>query len=852
MNKNENTVNEQEISTPETWNDYTELLLERWNNFLNPHILTMSDEEVLKPKLILQNSYKQLINHCQNDNHKNRKTIYGVVTDSVSDVVEVITEKNYKRWFDVSKVSFDTLYKDYQNLLTVAKKFEQTEVNLLSKQTTASELISRSNATPNSTESFKLREGYQVKIPLFEKYFAERQFSDADKKYFFDKIRRDSEGNFYFITYDDMKPVINNIYLAQETGFRTGREILISPVEARKNVRDFWFHFLAYFNKNVSTWKSKTLEVRNSYMLTNTSENFETVCMQAGVPRLFLEMIDIYDNYAVKYVKGFGGKITTIHYRTHSDIVYKNGIDAKTVQSVIQKQAISKVLLQSVDSSEETRVKNIKRFSNNPQEIAIKHLHLPSYSNPTEEPKLPPTWSRFLEEGTALDGTKLKRFDNPKMDKMKIACYVVNTLSADYSGRQALTMFGIGGDGKGSFIAVIRKILGEEHSVTVSPDEFDSNNQFGLYGILNKKAICIEECGAPSKLFKSQKFLSVTGHDTIVLEAKYQLSMNYSTAGTTTILATNTAFGLHGMQELTRCMPILWHRNYEEDSRSKFKSIDKKEMVNKLYEEKDDFIQWCVDYRIWLNEKYDRALLVGGSSKQIGTTLKLMSDEDLENRAYLDFTDNELFSRALDTMILRGKPAMWNTVEDEGRESLDSKPSLVEMLFEVDEEGDGLTSYEIRDALEDALNFGNKDKVSLINRIFSREIRRQSINNIESKYFEDEVVKSISWREFMQAIQQTLKVSRKGKRRNVGDGKTKVFKVYPIRLKNKMRQEVLKETVAKVSNIKIEKEVKKEDENYVFNKEDFEEVQNEPERFRDRDYNSNDELPEIWKNENWL
>ena len=33
--------------------------------------------------------------------------------------------------------------------------------------------------------------------------------------------------------------------------------------------------------------------------------------MQTGVPRLFW-MIDVYDNYAVKLVKGFGDKITTI------------------------------------------------------------------------------------------------------------------------------------------------------------------------------------------------------------------------------------------------------------------------------------------------------------------------------------------------------------------------------------------------------------------------------------------------------------------------------------------------------------------------------------------------------------
>src|SRR5690554_1618042 len=759
------TKNTKEIKKELNYFDCRSALIKKWNNYLLDDIIALSDDNNFKPKISLQTNKESIIEHfVQNKKHK-EKTIFSIKIDSE---IKILTAKNYGRYFNVSKISFETLYKEYTHLHKVALKLKEKERET---NTTISNTL-----LIEATGAYNVKE-YSKDFPLF-KYNTKLTYSEADRKWLFNNLKRDNESNYYFVFKDGTRYDIEQIFLEKESYNKSGREILLESKDPRDEY-NFWEKFIAYTNQYTKIWNKTIIDIKKTYSESNLS--FEELCMQNGVPRVYLESIELIDRY-VQYQRKVieDDKEITKTFTNYIDtyVQYKS-TNKNDIQIVQMRNALSRTILQSVNLLKETKIDFIKRFSNDPNEIAIKYLHLPKYSNPKDEPKLPPHWHRFLEPGEDKNGNILPRFYNPIMSKFKIACYVYNSLYANYAERQALVLGGEGKEGKSLFMTAIQQILGEEHCTNLKTDEFES--QFGLNSIINKKVLAIQECRSPGKLFRTERFLSVLGHDIITLEPKFKSHLTYSTAGTTMILATNTNFGVHSTFSASRCIPLAMLRNYDDShENSNNKLISKDVMLKNLYSEKDEFIQWCVDYRAWLYFKYDKALLSGGEGNQIGCNLRMMSDIDLVNRNYNIYSTSELYNRALDTMILHRERFVTSTIEDSVVEDIDYTLDLLNELFVIDESlENGLSSKEIIELIESKMSTGDINTKKLILKVFKNTIKSQLIDGTQHFIFNDSFdTRSKIWKDFVACLRDKFRAQQFSKK--IG-GKT--VRLYNIKEK---------------------------------------------------------------------
>jgi hypothetical protein len=146
-------------------------------------------------------------------------------------------------------------------------------------------------------------------------------------------------------------------------------------------------------------------------------------------------------------------------------------------------------------------------------------------------PRLPPSpdswedlpyWSQFLS-----------RLNKPD----QFLCFLAAITDAKNFGRQALYLFGKGGDGKSSVIKAISEYFGSSF-VGVLPADISASNRFVMSGLYNKKLLINADCKNP-QIIKSGIIHKITGNDSIAVEAKFQTPFLMTNPGYKLIFASN-------------------------------------------------------------------------------------------------------------------------------------------------------------------------------------------------------------------------------------------------------------------------------------------------------------------------
>lgn len=410
-----------------------------------------------------------------------------------------------------------------------------------------------------------------TELRLFTSAKFNNKYSKADDYFVFDRLYKDDSGNIYFKLQD--KYHLLKFKINDERCLTTG---------TFGEDSDFWAAFFAEFSDDINKWNKKIMEtVRNTDFVTN---NFETSLMKNGVPRIYIETLSVkmmYKEYFVEEAK------RTIKEFVQCILLPNTGNQRSSWNYGDKVQAFSRSLMQAVDIS---KVKRIVQFSNDAAEPALLHIQLPKPVEHDDYPVLPPTWGRFLDDN---------RFWNPIVDRLKIAKFVMNTLDAHYSGRQSLVLSGEGHDGKGIFLDVMNSIMTNDLCVALNVNAFAPEDRFQLFSILNKKLIMLTDCRSVSKLFATDKFKQVTGHDLLTLEQKHAKAVNYKAKNVTIAIATNAPYYINMAHGRTRVLPIVFRKNY-----TKKTFIDKNEMTCRLTAERQEFLQWCSDYVHYMKKRH--------------------------------------------------------------------------------------------------------------------------------------------------------------------------------------------------------------------------------------------------------
>lgn len=549
-----------------------------------------------------------------------------------------VNQQNFARFFDTNNYSYSDFLSDLRKSASLVVAEYVKEANSKTEASMALESANDSDVQYR-TKTFN----------LFSTGQFSNQYTQADKDFIFDKVFRDCTGNFYFNLEGKLWPL----------EFKSNTERTVQG-NGMNNETNFWPAFFRTYSKQIDTWNQEIVKALITYDPSNIGKSIEEYLMDQGIPRIYMECIILVKTERGEVTYGDNGKASISWYPEKIDVQLDTGSSNHSWKYSNQVDVFSKTLFQAIDAD---RVKLIPTFSNDPNEIAVRTLPALLPQKCDKVPKLPEWWDKFLGGD---------RFYDPIMDKMKIACAVHNTYKANYSGRQVLVIGGDGDDGKGTFIKVLEDVVGDKFSVTCSPKDFDGENRFALSKIFNKKFVVLPDCKYVSKLFAYDDFKKLTGYDSLDLDRKYSSSIKYIPKGVTCMIATNNPFYLTGEHGKSRAVPVVFRKNYKWNT-----FVEKDVMISNLLSEKQEFIQWCEDYRMFLNSKCNGALLKGDK-------LRICSDEDLEafskenwNCEDADQKEYEYFKRACRKQIVKGTVfCSWN-------QRLEEDEALMEDMYDV-------------------------------------------------------------------------------------------------------------------------------------------------------------------------
>lgn len=542
-----------------------------------------------------------------------------------------ISSVNYKRFFDEANYPFTQFTAD---LLAAHKAVLKSILDENKNKTLASLQITAAVTSDSDTTSYTSRT-----VSLFGSPKFANKYTEADREWIFDKIYKDSCDNLYMN--------ISGKLFKLEVKPGTERELLGNSLSENAN---FWPAWFQENRDNLDRWNEIIDNELLAYDWSDAnSKSLEETLMDQGVPRIYLECLTIEVIERIEeYDTEKGRKRAKYLEKVH--VMLDTGSKNTSWTYPNQVKVFSKNLISSVDVS---RVKKIPTFSNDPEEVAVKHLPKKTAVAHKTAPQLPHWWNKFLGG---------ERFMDPIMDKMKLAFFVNCTLDAKYRGRQTLVIGGEGLDGKGVLLEVLQNIIGNEYSVTCTPSDFKEEDRFGLAKIFNKKFVALTDCKSVSALMKLDKFKALTGSDMLSIDRKNLTSLNFNPRGLTVAIATNSSFYINGEFGRTRVMPMIMKKNFKS---SEF--LEKGEMVVNLLSEKEEFLQWCEDYVMYINDKCKGKLINGDrlmmvSDKDLKDYLKDCEDDD-KDKADLEF---EYFKRMCLNQTLFGNTfCNWNNRTDE-------------------------------------------------------------------------------------------------------------------------------------------------------------------------------------------
>ena len=207
----------------------------------------------------------------------------------------------------------------------------------------------------------------------------------------------------------------------------------------------------------------------------------------------------------------------------------------------------------------------------------------PSGDHFDEAPKLEDyskVWSDFLKG----------RFNNPKMDLLRLTHFIYGLISCECHSRQALALFDGGNTGKTTFKSALAKILPGALTTGIALKEL--NGEFTPPQINGCRGLAIDEGQAIQSFFDGDFFKEVTGAtDDNYMQVKNRKCKDHAPVRVGSIrfmFFTNSTISIHDAAGLTRLSPMFFKGNFG-------MTRDSEEITSELQKEGEQFLQFCVD-----------------------------------------------------------------------------------------------------------------------------------------------------------------------------------------------------------------------------------------------------------------
>lgn len=209
---------------------------------------------------------------------------------------------------------------------------------------------------------------------------------------------------------------------------------------------------------------------------------------------------------------------------------------------------------------------------------------------------LTPSKDHFDEAPNLVDYSKAwfnflnGRFNNPKMDLLRLTHFIYGLISYECHSRQALALFDSGNTGKTTFKSALAAVL--PGAMTTGITLRDLAGEFTPPQINGCRGLAIDEGQAIQSFFDGDFFKEVTGAtDDNYMQVKNRKCKDHAPVRVGSIrfmFFTNSSISIHDAAGLTRLSPMFFKGNFGAMRSSA-------DIVAELKKEGKQFLQFCVD-----------------------------------------------------------------------------------------------------------------------------------------------------------------------------------------------------------------------------------------------------------------
>lgn len=196
----------------------------------------------------------------------------------------------------------------------------------------------------------------------------------------------------------------------------------------------------------------------------------------------------------------------------------------------------------------------------------------------------------LLEYSKAWYNFLYNRFNNPRMDLLRLTHFIYGLISSECHSRQALALFDGGNTGKTTFKSALAAIL--PGALTTGITLRDLAGEFTPPQINGCRGLAIDEGQAIQSFFDGDFFKEVTGAtDDNYMQVKNRKCKDHAPVRVGSIrfmFFTNSSISIHDAAGLTRLSPMFFKGNFGAMRSSA-------DIVTELQAEGLQFLQFCVD-----------------------------------------------------------------------------------------------------------------------------------------------------------------------------------------------------------------------------------------------------------------
>lgn len=395
---------------------------------------------------------------------------------------------------------------------------------------------------------------------------AQRLHNSADRE-FYDMFRKDETGNLYLA-------VGNNEYKLIE---------LTSNSKQISCDSDFWTSFVKLYSKKFFSIIEKIENDCRLFELENGEDTNLVDSIRIYTPKIICNLLNV--------------RIIEADEDKTFKVMFKLGDSTDAKGAIINEDSMRKYMCEIVRSFDVSEIKMLRNFAINrtgeqKKANALNTIEV-SFDINAYHDKMYDPFTKLPDFAKTFFTAKLVH--NKYSQFYRFSKFIKGVIDPQHFDRKAIILAGKGRDGKSLFINAMKeyldKVSNKRQYIDILSKNFNDDTSKGLSGALGKRILIVSETEDIEALVNSSTFKMITGGDTLSVNVKYAVPVQYNWKGCTVIITTNRHSHLSSEATISRISPIQFAERQDGEQ-----DWDTEDVNNKLVSEMSDIFKVCCEY----------------------------------------------------------------------------------------------------------------------------------------------------------------------------------------------------------------------------------------------------------------